>query len=57
MEIRTKSTNIRSILKLTPTDNIEIAFSLNPVEIIAEHEKLTSTLEKRVEAINTLIES
>ena len=55
MEIRTKSTNIQSMLNLTPTNNVEIAFSLNPAEVIAEHEKLTSSLEKRIHAINTLI--
>lgn len=55
MEIRTKSTNIDSILKLKPTNNVEIAFSLNPIEIIQEHESLTSSLDQRIKAINRLL--
>lgn len=55
MEIRTKSTNIKNILKLTPTANVEIAFSLNPAEVIEEHEHSTSSLEARIKAINALI--
>ena len=57
MEIRTKSTNIQSILKIAPTDNVEIAFSLNPREIIQEHESLTSSLDQRIKAINTLLDA
>lgn len=57
MEIRTKSTNIANILKLKPSKNIEIAFSLNPEEIISKYELKTPGLDARIAAINTLIEN
>ena len=58
METRTKSSDIDSILKsndwIVPK-NTEIAFSLNPSEVISQFEKWTAPLKKRIEAINTLI--
>lgn len=57
MEIRTKSTNIANILKMKPSKNIEIAFSLNPEEIISKYELKTPGLDARIAAINTLIEN
>lgn len=56
MEIRTKSGNIQSLLKLGYTPkNTEVAFSLNPEILIKRYETWTSKLEKRIEAINTLM--
>jgi len=45
------------LLKLKPSKNTEIAFSLNPKEIIKSYENLTTDLDKRIESINKLIES
>lgn len=57
MEIRTKSANISPLLALEKTPkNTEIAFSLNPQELIDRYETGTSSLEKRIEAINTLLD-
>lgn len=56
-EIRTKSINIWNILKLAPSKNIEIAFSLNPSEVIEKYELKTPLLEMRLKAINILIDA
>lgn len=57
MEIRTKSGNIGSLLELWYTPkNTEIAFSLNPQELITRYETGTASLEKRIQAMNTLLE-
>ena len=55
MEIRTKSLNVASLLSLNPTANVEIAFSLNPDEVIKKYENKTPSLDLRIAAINTLI--
>jgi len=58
MEIRTKSGNINSLLDLNVTpQNTEVAFSLNPQVLIDTYETWTSSLQKRIEAINTLIDA
>ncbi len=56
-EIRTKSINIGNILKWTPSKNIEIAFSLNPSEVISKYELKTPLLDMRIRAINTLLDA
>ena len=59
METRTKSANIDSLLlcnNLRPFKNTEIAFSLNPEEIIGRFEKATAPLAARYNAITTLLE-
>lgn len=57
MEIRTKSANIKPFLDLWfVPKNTEISFSLNPQILIEKYEKGTASLEKRVEAINILLE-
>jgi spore photoproduct lyase len=55
MEIRTKSINIKNILKFDNIKNTEIAFSLNPSEVIKEYELLTSSLDMRISAIHKLL--
>lgn len=57
MEIRTKSTSINTLLKLSPNKNVEIAFSLNPQEIISDYELKTPKLDDRIKAINTLLDN
>lgn len=59
METRTKSANIDSILQANHgkvMNNTEIAFSLNPREIIHRYEKKTAPLELRFQAINHLLQ-
>lgn len=59
METRTKSWMITSILEANqgnPPQNTEIAFSLNPQNIISKYEKGTAPLKIRIKAINTLLE-
>lgn len=57
MEIRTKSWNIKPLLDLWfVPKNTEIAFSLNPQEMIDKYEKWTSSLEARIVAINKLLD-
>jgi len=56
MEIRTKSWNIQSLLDLgLIPKNTEVAFSLNPQDLIDRYETWTASLDMRIKAINTLI--
>lgn len=60
MESRTKSSNIQSLLQLNTQTfkhfkNTEISFSLNPQSIINSFEHKTSSLDERINSINTLI--
>lgn len=57
MEIRTKSTNIKNLLKLWPSKNTEVAFSINPSEVIEKYELKTPKLDERIKAINTMCEA
>ena len=57
LEIRTKSNNISNLLKLNPNKNIEIAFSLNPSEVIENYENKTTSLDERIKRINTLLDA
>jgi len=57
MEIRTKSVHIAPLLKISPSKNVEIAFSLNPAEIIQKYELRTPKLDMRIQAINTLLDA
>lgn len=54
LELRTKSTQIRSLLKHPPLDNVVVAFSLNPDPIIKRLEHKTPSLERRLAAIKRL---
>ncbi len=57
MEIRTKSANIKPLLDLWfVPKNTEIAFSLNPQDLIEKYEKWTSSLDDRIKAVNILLE-
>jgi len=51
LELRTKSTQIRSLQKHTPIDNCVVAFSLSPQDIVARYEEKTPSLEKRLQAM------
>jgi spore photoproduct lyase len=54
LEIRSKSTNIKSIKKYHPSNKIIPAFSLNPENSITLHEQNTPKLINRINAINEL---
>ena len=57
MEIRTTSSNVKPFLDLWfIPKNTEISFSLNPEILVKKYEKWASSLEKRIEAINILLE-
>ncbi len=54
LELRTKSTQINFLLKRRPHQNIVVAFSISPNEIIYNHEEKTPNLLKRINAIKKL---
>ena len=54
LEIRSKSTNIKSIKKYHPSNKIIPAFSLNPENSITLHEQNTPKLINRINAIKEL---
>ena len=63
IETRTKSTNITALLNYTknlnwnsPTQKMEIAFSLSPRIIAEKYELWTATLDEKLNAINQLLE-
>ncbi len=54
LELRTKSTQIRSLLKRSPVSNVVVAYSLSPSAIAEAHEHKTPSLEKRLQALQEL---
>jgi len=54
LELRTKSTQIRSLLNNPPIDNCIVAFSLSPADLATRYEEKTPSLEKRLHAIQRL---
>lgn len=57
LEIRTKSTQIRSLLKRKPLDNAVVAYSLSPGGIVEAIEHKTPSLQKRIDALAQLQEA
>jgi len=54
LELRTKSTQIRPLLKRVAQPNIVVAYSLSPQAIVAGEEHGTPSLAKRIEALKAL---
>ena len=54
IELRTKSTQIRSLLKRPPIENCVTAYSLSPEPIVKTLEDKTPSLEKRLDALKSL---
>ncbi len=54
LEIRTKSTQVRSLLSRPAIDNCVIAYSLSPSGIVKSEEHKTASLEKRISALKSL---
>lgn len=55
-ELKTKSANVENVLSIEGTENIVIAWSLNPQEIIDEVEWYAASLEERLKAASQCIE-
>ena len=55
LEFRTKSTQIRSLLKNKPLDNVVVAFSLSPDSIARRVEHKVPSVAKRLDAIAALV--
>ncbi len=56
LELRTKSTQIRSLLEHSPLRNVVVAFSFTPQSIAAQLEHRVPSVSKRVKAIRKLQE-
>ncbi|MGB5304690.1 MAG: spore photoproduct lyase family protein [Gammaproteobacteria bacterium] len=54
LELRTKSTQIRGLLKHRPLENVVTAFSFTPAEIYASLEHKVPAIERRLEAMAQL---
>ena len=54
LELRSKSTYIRSLLRQTPTDNVVVAFSFTPEAVSSALEHGVPAVAKRLAAINKL---
>ncbi len=55
LEIRTKSVNIKELLKLSPLKNVIISFSLSDQEAIRDYDLKTPSLKARLNAIEKLV--
>lgn len=54
LELRTKSTQIRTLLDIEPLPNCVVAFSLSPAEVVEMLEHKTPSLARRIEALQKL---
>jgi len=54
LEIRSKHTYIKTLLERAPLENIEIAFTFSPSEVVQRYELKTATFEKRLECAMAL---
>lgn len=54
LELRTKSTQIRSLLKRDAQDNVVIAYSLSPESVVNDVEQGTPSAAKRIDALQKL---
>jgi spore photoproduct lyase len=56
LELRTKSTQIKSLLEMEPPPNVIVAFSFTPEEVAASVEHLTPSVDRRIRAMEKLQE-
>lgn len=54
LELRTKSTQVRSLLKIPAQDNVVVAYSLSPDRVAQELEIGAPSLDKRIDALSKL---
>jgi spore photoproduct lyase len=57
VEIRTKSASQTFYKEYTPLENIIIAFTLTPEDVIKKYEKYTPSLKARIKAVKTAIDN
>ncbi|CBW25921.1 putative lyase [Halobacteriovorax marinus SJ] len=57
LELRTKSANVKELLKLPPKENIITSFSLSPADKIQKNDLKTPSLKARLVAIKKLVEA
>ncbi|MCB1156299.1 MAG: hypothetical protein H7A25_03500 [Leptospiraceae bacterium] len=57
LEIRTKSSNFKQISGIEPIENVIMAWTLSPQEVIRNIEKRTPSLKKRLESIRQAVET
>ena len=55
-EIRTKSANTVVLAEYEPIDNLILAYTLTPGDIISKHERFTPSLDARLMAVNRALE-
>lgn len=55
-ELKTKTINIKNILKIEPTPNVVVAWSLNSLRIANEEEKGAPSVEERIDAARRVSE-
>jgi spore photoproduct lyase len=56
LELRTKSTQVKSLLDMEPAPNVVVAFSFTPEEVAAAVEHLTPSVDRRIRAMERLQE-
>ena len=56
LELRTKSTQIKSLLEMEPPPNVIVAFSFTPGPVAASVEHLTPSVDRRIRAMEKLQE-
>ena len=54
LELRTKSVNINKLMKIKPSNNIIIAYSMNPQSIIKEFEQKTPNFQSRLDSLKRI---
>jgi|GEM_PF-3290414 len=54
LEIRSKHTQIKRLIETEPLNNVEIAFTFSPSEIVTQYEPKTATFDKRLECAKAL---
>ena len=57
LELRTKSANVRALLRHKPIDNCVVAFSMTPDEIAQSCEHKTPAMSKRIAALHQLAQA
>jgi spore photoproduct lyase len=55
-ELKTKTVNIKNILKIEPAPNVVVAWSLNSLRIAKEEEKGAPPIEERIDAARRVLE-
>ena len=57
IEVRTKSANFATIASCTPTENVILAWTLSPQEVVERYEPGTPSLKSRLAAVRSAIDA